>query len=210
MLSSKIGLSIADEKKYVAVLFFLFAAQIMSWVPRFPEVKANLGISNGEFGTYVSFGSIGSIVALIITGHLVHKYGAKVVLIFAATGMCLTASIIVHLNSASIFIILQIFNGAVISAFNVAVNAQAFHAQDRAGVMIMSRQHGFWTAGAVSTAVLSGILVSFVGISLHINVLSAILLIAILIYIKKLDPEIINPSRTEEDNFRFTDIFTSF
>jgi fucose permease len=210
MLSSKIGLSIADEKKYVAVLFFLFAAQIMSWVPRFPEVKANLGISNGEFGTYVSFGSIGSIVALIITGHLVHKYGAKVVLIFAATGMCLTASIIVHLNSASIFIILQIFNGAVISAFNVAVNAQAFHAQDRAGVMIMSRQHGFWTAGAVSTAVLSGILVSFVGISLHINVLSAILLIAILIYIKKLDPEIIKPSRTEEDNFRFTDIFTSF
>jgi hypothetical protein len=37
MPSSKLGLSVSDEKKYIGILFFLFAVQIMSWVPRFPE-----------------------------------------------------------------------------------------------------------------------------------------------------------------------------
>ena len=210
MPSSKVGLSVADESKYVAILFFLFAAQIMSWVPRFPEVKTNLQISNGEFGTYLSFGGIGSIVALTISGHLVHKYGTKIVLIFSAIGMCLAISIIVHLHSTPIFIVLQVVNGLVISAFNVAINAQAFHAQDRAGVMIMSRQHGYWTLGAVLTAVLSGILVSFVSLALHINILSAILFVAIVICIKKLNPELIKQSTTDEHDFGVKDLFTSF
>ena len=49
----------------------------MSWVPRFPEVKANLKLTNGEFGSLVSMGAIGNLVALLTVGHLVHKYGAR-------------------------------------------------------------------------------------------------------------------------------------
>jgi len=45
MPSSNTRLSIADEKKYVGLLFFFFAFEIMSWVPRFPEVKANLALT---------------------------------------------------------------------------------------------------------------------------------------------------------------------
>ena len=35
------------EINLLKTLFFLFGIQIMSWVPRFPEVKANLQLSNG-------------------------------------------------------------------------------------------------------------------------------------------------------------------
>ena len=73
MPSSKTGLSVSDEKRYVGILFFLFAVQIMSWVPRFPEIKANLALSNGEFGTFLSLGSLGAIVALLSSGHFVQK-----------------------------------------------------------------------------------------------------------------------------------------
>ena len=58
MPSSNPKLTIAQEKRYIGIIFFLFAFEIMSWVPRFPEVKANLGLSNGEFGTCISLGSI--------------------------------------------------------------------------------------------------------------------------------------------------------
>lgn len=210
MLSSKAGLSINDEKKYVGILFFLFAVQIMSWVPRFPEVKANLGLPNGEFGTYLSLGSVGAVIAMLSSGHFVHKFGAKTVLIISSLSMCLAASTIVHLQSTPVFIIANMINGASISAFNIALNAQAFHAQDRAEELILSRQHGYWTIGAVVTAIFSGFMVEFVGIALHINVLSAILFLVILVIIKKLEPELIKPSPEEDSDFGVKDLFTSF
>lgn len=210
MPSSKTGLSVDDEKKYIGILFFLFAVQIMSWVPRFPEVKANLGLSNGEFGTYLSLGSIGAVIAMLSSGHFVHKLGARKVLILSTLSMCLAISTVVHLQSAPIFIIVNIINGASVSAFNTALNAQAFHAQDRAKEMILSRQHGYWTVGAVTTAILSGFMVEFVGIALHINVLSAVLFFAILYIIKKLGPELIQPSPEDDSDFGFKDLFTSF
>ena len=210
MPSSNAGLSVSDEKKYIGILFFLFAVQIMSWVPRFPEVKANLGISNGEFGTYLSLGAIGSVIAMLSSGHFVHKLGAKPVLITSTLGMCLSISTIVHLQSTPLFIIANMVNAASISAFNIALNAQAFHAQDRAGELILNRQHGYWTIGAVATAIFSGFMVEFVGIALHINVLSLVLFLTILRIIQKLDPELIKPSAEEEDDFGFKDLFTSF
>ena len=210
MPSSKLGLSISDEKKYVGLLFFFFAFEIMSWVPRFPEVKANLGLSNGEFGTYLSFGSVGAVLALLSSGHFVHKFGARKVLIISTVTMCLAIGAVVHLQSALIFIIINIINGASISFFNTALNAQAFHAQDRAGELILSRQHGYWTIGAVTTAIISGILVEFVGIALHINVLTLTLFFIILSIIKKLGPELIKPSPDDDSDFGFKDLFTSF
>ena len=210
MPSSSTRLSIADEKKYVGLLFFFFAVEIMSWVPRFPEVKANLGLSNGEFGTYLSFGSVGAVLALLSSGHFVHKFGARKVLIISAVTMCLAIGAVVHLQSALIFIFVNIINGASISFFNTALNAQAFHAQDRAGELILSRQHGYWTIGAVATAIFSGFMVEFVGIALHINVLSVVLFFIILSIIKKLGPELIKPSPDDDSDFGFKDLFTSF
>ncbi len=210
MPSSKLGLSVPDEKKYIGILFFLFAVQIMSWVPRFPEVKANLGLSNGEFGTYLSLGSVGAVIAMLSSGHFVHKLGAKPVLIISTLSMCLSISIIVHLQSTPIFIIINMINGGSIAAFNIALNAQAFHAQDRAGELILSRQHGYWTMGAVATAIFSGFMVEFVGIALHINVLSVVVFFIILSIIKKLEPEMIKPSPEDDSDFGVKDLFTSF
>jgi len=210
MPSSNTRLSIADEKKYVGLLFFFFAFEIMSWVPRFPEVKANLGLSNGEFGTYLSFGSVGAVLALLSSGHFVHKFGARKVLIISTVTMCLAIGAVVHLQSALIFTFVNIINGASISFFNTALNAQAFHAQDRAGELILSRQHGYWTIGAVATAIFSGFMVEFVGIALHINVLTFILFFILLSIIRKLGPELIKSSPDDDSDFGVKDLFTSF
>jgi MFS family permease len=210
MPSSNPGLSISDEKRYVGIIFFLFAVQIMSWVPRFPEVKENLGLSNGEFGTYLSLGSVGAIIALISTGQLVQKYGSKRILMISAFAMCVAIATISHLQSTPLFILFNMANGAAISAFNIAINAQAFHAQDRAGEMIISRQHGYWTIGALATAIFSGLLVDVISIATHITVLSAVLFLAIYYFTSKLGPELIKPSVHEKDDFKILDLFKSF
>ena len=38
------------ELAYLRILFFTFGLGIMSWVPRFPEVKDALKLTNGGFG----------------------------------------------------------------------------------------------------------------------------------------------------------------
>jgi hypothetical protein len=49
----------------------------MSLAPRTPDLKANLAVNNGTFGTLLSTASIGSIVMLLIGGQIVHRIGAK-------------------------------------------------------------------------------------------------------------------------------------
>ena len=54
----------SQEQKFLYTLLFLFGFGIMAWVPRFPEVKANLGLDNGAFGSLMSTGSIGAFFGL--------------------------------------------------------------------------------------------------------------------------------------------------
>ena len=54
-------LNAKKELNLLRVLFFLFGLGIMSWVPRFPEVKAALHLTNGGFGSLISSGAIGSV-----------------------------------------------------------------------------------------------------------------------------------------------------
>ncbi|MEI9906847.1 MAG: MFS transporter [Actinomycetota bacterium] len=70
-------------------LFFLFAFGVMSWAPRFPELKQHLGVSNGEFGTLVSLNAFGALTSLMTVGQLVHRYGARRIMTIAATALFL-------------------------------------------------------------------------------------------------------------------------
>jgi MFS family permease len=75
------------ENIYLSSIFFLFGLSIMSLAPRTPDLKANLGINNGAFGTLLSTASLGSIVMLLIGGQIVHKIGAKQALRIGSTTM---------------------------------------------------------------------------------------------------------------------------
>ena len=93
------------ELNLLKTLFFLFGFQIMSWVPRFPEVKANLQLSNGQFGSILSLGSVGNLIALLIIGHLVHKFGARQIMQIAALAMAVSLIFLTHATSSLIFFI---------------------------------------------------------------------------------------------------------
>ena len=70
-------LNAKKELNLLRVLFFLFGLGIMSWVPRFPEVKAALHLTNGGFGSLISSGAIGSLISLLTIGQVVHRIGVR-------------------------------------------------------------------------------------------------------------------------------------
>ena len=93
------------ELNYLKALYFLFGVLIMSWLPRFPEIKSNLGLSNGAFGTISSFTGVGSVISLFTVGHLVHNFGARLVLRIAVVSMVGSLILLTSTHSPLIFFI---------------------------------------------------------------------------------------------------------
>ena len=116
----------------------------MSGVPRFPEVKANLKLTNGEFGSLVSMGAIGNLVALLTVGHLVHKYGARWMLHLGSFLLASSLVFLTHSTSSLLFLIFIIIQGGAISAFHISINSQGFFYQDRTKKQIITLLSGFW------------------------------------------------------------------
>ena len=198
------------ELNYLKLIFFLFGFLIMSWLPRFPEVKANLALSNGEFGSIVSLSAVGSLVALFTVGHLVHNFGAKLVMRIAAVSMAISLILLTNTSSTLVFLICIIIHAAGISAFHVSINAQGFSFQDRTLRHVVTLLSGFWSSGALATAVVSGLLVDWISLEIHILVLSLLVLIIMLFTITKLNESLVKPNQNSETDYKITDLFKGF
>ena len=204
------SLSTDREINLLKTLFFLFGIQIMSWVPRFPEVKANLHLSNGEFGSIVSLAAIGNIASQIVIGHLVHKYGAKWILHTAA--FFLAASLIVLTNTtiSAVFIFVIILQGASISAMHISINSQGFHYQDRTKRQVVTLLSGFWSSGALITSIVAGFMVDRVELGTYSTVLAFICLIAMWKIISDLSPNLVQANINPDNVHRARDMFKGF
>lgn len=198
------------EDALLQVLFFVFAIFIMAWVPRFPEVKANLGLSNGQFGTLISTGTLGALGSLFFTGHIVHKFGTKVVLLANATLMTVALSSIVQTKSPTLFLFFNIILGWGISGFHIAVNAQAFDSMKRVKDLTISKLHGIWALGALTTAIISGLVVEHVGLALHVGGISVLMMVIIFISVYRLSPVLIKPNEDQAEHLPLKTLITSF
>jgi MFS family permease len=159
------------ENIYLGAVFFLFGISIMSLAPRTPDLKANLGVNNGTFGTLLSMSSIGSLVMLLIGGQIVHKIGAKLSLRLGVSAVALSFITLSHTSSALIFLLTNIAAGAGISIYHIASTGHTLHRQDQVGRVILPKLHGAWAVGALSTAVIAFLIADKVSISWHITTL---------------------------------------
>ena len=198
------------ELKYLKLLFFLFGFLIMSWVPRLPEVKANLGLSNGEFGSVIGTSAAGAVTALLTVGHLVHNYGVKLVIRIAAFAMAMTLILLTSTHSTLIFLIGNIILAGSISSFHISINTQGFDYQDRTKSSVITQLSGFWSSGALITAIVSGLLVNRIPLHIHITILSLIILLIMLFVISSMDSQLLKPNQDVEKDYKISDIFKGF
>ena len=203
-------LSQEKELTGLKVIFFLFGLSIMSWVPRFPEVKANLGLSNGEFGSLISLGVFGNVAALLTVGHLVHKFGAQLMMRVSTVAFSTSIIILTQTSSSFVFLIFMIIQGAGISAFHISINAQGFNFQDRTKKQVITLLSGYWSSGALLTSVIAGILVDLVSIEIHIAVLSILCLIIMLRTISTMTPNLLKSNENPESDVKLGEIFKGF
>jgi MFS family permease len=203
-------IDVKHELNLIKALFFIFGLLIMSWVPRFPEVKANLKLTNGEFGSIVSMGAIGNLVALLTVGHLVHKYGARWILHIGAFTLSISLIFLTHSTSSIIFLIFVIIQGGAISAFHISINSQGFYFQDRTKQQIITLLSGFWSSGALLSSMIAGLLVDRVALGTYTNFLASICFVVMTIIISRMSPNLVKADVNPDSNHRARDMFKGF
>jgi MFS family permease len=198
------------EQKLLHTVFFLFGFGIMAWVPRFPEVKANLGLNNGAFGSLMSTGSIGAFFGLLTVGHIIHRFGALKVTIASILILFSSLGVLVHLNSSFFFLIFNMAFGFGITAVHVCLNSQGFHFLERSKINLITSTAGYWSAGALSTAIVSGFLVGRVGLIAHIDFLRVLLTILMVAIVIRLRPVLLESNTDSDHDYSIKEIFTGF
>jgi MFS family permease len=197
-----------EEFKTLTKLFFLFGFGIMSWIPRFPDFKEKLGLTNGQFGSIISLGNVGAFISLLTVGHIVHKLGSYKVLIASTCSLYFGFVLIASSSSSLVFIPIVILVGFSSSAFHISVNSQAFDSQTRNSKPIIVKLHGIWTMGAVTTGLVSGLLIGRISAAIQLNLVYALVLLLKIKYINKLRPVALSP-KLEDDHYSVKKIFKS-
>ena len=160
----------------------------MSLAPRTPDLKSNLAVNNGTFGTLLGSASIGSIIMLLIGGQIVHTIGAKRAMQIGSTVIALTYTVLVSTSSPIIFLFCNVLAGSGVSIFHIASSGHSLHRQDEVGKVIVPKLHGAWATGAMSTAAVAFLISNQVSISSHITALMVCFWVATQISLRKLTP----------------------
>ena len=147
----------------------------MSTATRFPEIRDQLGINNGTFGTYLSLGAIGGVISFILVGHLVHSIGVKPIVTMAATGIFASIGLVPHIQNPIFWLVVNILIAFFWVSFHIANNAQAIHRQEEVGELILPKLHGLWSLGALVTSILAIAITPYVTLAWHIDVVVIIM-----------------------------------
>jgi MFS family permease len=159
-----------QERRALNYLFLPFGIGGMAIATRFPELRDQLGVNNGTFGTLLSLGGIGSLLAFILVGNWVHSYGVKPLVTLGSTGLFASLGIFPHMHNANLFLLLNVFASFCWITFHIANNAQAIHRQEEVGELILPKLHGLWSLGALITSLVAIVITPFVTLCWHIGV----------------------------------------
>jgi MFS family permease len=133
----------------VGACFFVNAVLYANLVPRLPELKADLGLSNSSLGAALAALPLGALLSGLSSASLIRRYGSARV---ASGGLTLLAAAVWAAAAAPSWAVLAgalLLAGALDAVVDVAQNAHGLRVQRAYGRSILNAFHGVWSIGAV-------------------------------------------------------------
>src|SRR3984893_9383684 len=147
-----------------AALFLTNGAIFANLLPRYPEIKADLHLSNAVYGAAIAAFSGGALMAGLAAATLIRRYRSSRVAVVGTIGI---AAFVVVASVATTPLVLAgalFVAGASDAITDVAQNAHALRVQRNYGRSIINSFHAVWTGGAVG-----GGLMGAGGAALHLS-----------------------------------------
>jgi MFS family permease len=141
----------------VSVVFLVNAVLYANLVPRLPEVKDDLGLSNAELGAAIAAMPLGALLAGLLAPLLIQRLGSAAVASFGLVGLAVAVAGIPFAGGWAVLAVLFLLAGALDAIIDVAQNAHGFRVQRLYGRSIVNAFHGLWSVGAVLGGVIGSL-----------------------------------------------------
>jgi MFS family permease len=159
----------------VAALFFANGALFANLVPRFPELKAGLELTNAAFGTAVAAYGLGALAAGLIAGLLVSRFGSVLVAPASTIGIALNLVLLGVAPSYATLVAALLLAGSLDSIADIAVNAHGLRVERVYRRSILNSLHGLWSVGAVAGGSMGAAAVGLgIPLAMHLAVAAAL------------------------------------
>ena len=178
--------------------FFVLGITGMAWVPRIPEIKSELGLSDGHFGLLLIASTIGAIPGAQLSGRIVHMYYSKIVVRIAGITLPLGVGIMGFAHNAPTLALGLFFCGFSVSFMDVALNSQAIAIEEHTQGRWMSTFHGLWSIGAFSAALIGGLVANLVSPKVNLLVMSGMSFLSYFVITQYLLPPDLDGHRGKE------------
>ncbi|MDX3105331.1 MFS transporter [Nonomuraea angiospora] len=133
----------------VAALFLTNGAVFFNIVPRYPQIKAELGLSNAVFGTALAAHPVGALLAGLLAGAAIRRFRSARVASMGIVVTTLATLFIPFVPNWVAFGGVLFVVGALDAIVDVAQNAHGLRVQRLYGRSIVNSLHGVWSVGAV-------------------------------------------------------------
>lgn len=163
----------------VAAMFLANGALFANLVPRFPELKTDLALSNTGYGVVVAAFPVGALVAGLAAGAVVRRLTSARTTLVCTIGI---AALVFAAGSSTtpVLLALALFAGGACDAVtDVAQNAHGLRVQRIYGRSIINSLHAVWSVGAVLGAAMGAAAIALhVPIATHLGV-SAVVFVGV-------------------------------
>src|SRR5215212_4800487 len=147
-----------------AALFLTNGALFANLLPRYPEIKADLHLSNSVYGAAIAAFSGGALVAGLTAAALIRRFHSSRVAVVGTIGIA-TFVVIAGLATSPVVLAAALFTaGASDAITDVAQNAHGLRVQRNYRRSIINSFHAVWAVGAIL-----GGLMGAAAIALHIS-----------------------------------------
>jgi MFS family permease len=133
----------------VAALFLTNGALFANLLPRYPEIKTDLHLSNAVYGAAIAAFSGGALVAGLTAAALIRRFHSSRVAVVGTIGIA-TFVVIAGLAGSPVVLAAALFiAGASDAITDVAQNAHGLRVQRNYGRSIINSFHAVWAVGAI-------------------------------------------------------------
>ena len=162
----------------VALFFLTNGALFANLLPRYPEIKAALDLTNTEFGLAVAAYPVGSLVAGLAAAALIRRFRSSRV---ALAGTIVISGGVLLAGLAPSWALLAgalLLVGAADAIVDVAQNSHGLRVQRLFGRSILNAFHATWSVGAVVGGLLAGGAAAlFLPLGLHLTISGAVFIV---------------------------------
>ncbi|TCK24788.1 MFS transporter [Pseudonocardia endophytica] len=157
----------------VALVFATNGLVFSNVLPRYPEIKDSLGLTNAWFGVAVAAFPFGALVAGLAAGALVARFRSSRVATFGMAAIGAGIVLISFAPNGALLAAAMFLAGASDAIVDVAQNAHGLRVQRRYGRSILNSFHAAWSVGAVLGGLMGAAAAGLaVPLSLHLGVSS--------------------------------------